>query len=577
MPTNQELLSELKDQVQDLKDELGRRDQRTTYVDARIDSAAATMQTALRTSFDADTVKHREYIISLYSKFERLVYLLVLLAIGIVTYFGFRFSDMPESIDRKVANTVATIATKLDNKLQTEMIAVERKVEDRVADLTKQLETILAEAKGSTSSIKASRSEATTAVTKLNAIVRDANGERLAARKNYKTILIDNRRTLDNVKLELALLSADATLPDTVEDINKLWDTIDLAATKPPKLDKLMRVFSVLPDAVFDAHRSSMRETFGRILFQKPGIRTRLAVLRAGLLLGHRKTEDTVRTLLGGEDTLTVSRTIDLFGTDRTTRIGGLRTRRVRRNPEAGLFFDELEKLGTNVAEPELAEKAVDVLRIGELTQEQRNRLNGILGSWLKAPRLAARLVARILPRLPLDENTSRLYRRLFAPRSGLDSSLKREATRRVISRLAEVRGEQSRSFVRTVGRDLVLANASEQDKLGLTFATGQYKRTERLSVVGGAVVGRGGKGDELRLKVGDKELSLSGVMVTVNQDGSWEVSIETLQIDGERVGRVVFPKSRKRRIYKDVADSVVLSVSYRHREEVEMAVSVAQ
>ena len=576
MATNQQLLVELRKQLDDLKTDLSQRDQRLSYVDARVEHAAAEMQTTMRTSFDTDTIKHREYIVSLYSKFERLVYVLVVLAVAVVTYFGFRISDIPESVDRQVNEIVQGIEVKLNTKLQQEMAAVEKKVEGRVTDLKAELQRSLDAAKESVGFIEASKAHADGQVEALESIIENARKEQSGAKEEYGRLLTRNKQTLERLGLDLALVKLDAELPDTRDEIEDLWNNVGLAIVNDvAKVDKLMDVVSTVSNDVFTENRSSMRERFDRIVKQNTHLQERLPVLRAGLLLGHRKTEDAVRVRLKSDEATKVLGAMRLFRDERYIVVGGMRRHRVRRGPDSGQFVGELVGLAGNVRNVAIARGAVEVLKIDKLLVEQRRKLHQVLAQWLTVPELKTAFLGRVLRRMPLDEAMSEFVGQLLDPQRQSDRETRDVITARLIGRLVETRGERARRFVGLLDKRVLLRHADVQGKLAVEFVTGRDKQTQRFRVVGGAVVAV--NGGELLLTVGGKRVSLSGVTLIRGEGRDWNMQVESVQVDGKPVADVTFPKSGRSDVYTRAGESIVLKAIYGYRGNVDIAAAVVE
>lgn len=539
MPVDKETMDELKKYIDEFKEQLTQRDLRTSYIDARMDRAVADLQTTVRGSLDIDTVKHREYVVSLYSKFERLVYVLVLIAAASVTYFGFQVSDIPETIEQKVTQFERTVEEQIDTKFIAAIADLQRRIEENTKRLAQDLTEYNETAKDHLASIAEVRRKAGETNDHLTAVVDAARKKKVEAEAAYETVLTENKGILDGLRSDVVLLKFEKELPATRGEMRDLWDTIEIAARLEDnnKIARLVDMILFLSDDAFGREQPNMQKRFGGILAMYPQVKNEVAVLRGGLVLGNQSIVDVVRQHLKTKPTMQNARLLRLvlgvFRGPVVQRQPFSRGGRVRRRTaDFTVFFDELVSLVAQVEVPAVAVGAMNILRVEALSSAERSRLNVALLNWLDTDELKGRLLDNEIKKLPLDEETSNFFVRILGSRS-IEGRNKPEVANEMIAHVVKGGGQRARSFVELMGKARLVKYADEQSRLALEFGLSE-KTITGVFAERGQIEGGGWHKKTLDLVVGKVRIFLSELTVTVEEDGSWRIRIGGAQMDGK-------------------------------------------
>ena len=143
-------------------------------IDQRIDQRLDTLQNQLRTDFGSMVQAHRDHITDLYKKFERIVWMTILLIAGVTVFIGYQeFANFPDKINAAISRLEA------DKREQVKVIQ-----ENTITELKTTLTTEKAKISTAVTTAETEISDAiTTAKGQISTFASTVNKQKLAAEK----------------------------------------------------------------------------------------------------------------------------------------------------------------------------------------------------------------------------------------------------------------------------------------------------------------------------------------------------------------------------------------------------------
>ena len=502
MPEDTDPSEEFSKHFEKLREELQARDAQNAAIDSKILALSAELQREIQRSFESDTVAHRAHISSLYSKFERIIYVVVILGVGVATYLGFEVNKIPDTIDAAVSQAKENMSKSLENEIASSKSILKKKFEEITAPLDRDAKKLIVALEDRNRSATASiddidtivnvaRNDASTAEKYLKEILKINNeAKKLQTETSsfFNSAIQSNSASIQEIRAEIAIVRYKNTAPKTKKEITHLLqilrDSVALAKSRNATFrqkdivkELLFVVSNIAPDETLKDNEDIIN-AIRSALPRDESERLTIELIRAGIIFENNDVIERLKNTLAmsPENESARGRIEYVLDTLRTQIKKRFRQRRMTRKSISAHLVSELIALANLVTFPSVARKSMELIDFGEMKINQRVAFNTTLERWALTKELNSRTFDAVLRRLPLDLLTARFLSDRLQNSSKVDDKVKRRANDIIIDRASRVRNGAGGSIIGHLRRELSPRNVGKNQNLVLKYFLRRYE-----------------------------------------------------------------------------------------------------
>jgi len=207
----------ISDKLEALTKTLGEHQELTTYIQRELATEASALRAQMQKDFDAGVAAHRQHITELYAKFERIVYVALLLISAVVVFLGYsEWRRVPTELSAQIKAIVDAHKSEIEKHEAPQATAIEtltRKVKDATTTIDTSINDFQSGLKQKTSDYSAQLNNfRTDTLLKFASDVKEMKRATYLAMENKSdaalTFLMDNWDSASSEQDQLQILSS---------------------------------------------------------------------------------------------------------------------------------------------------------------------------------------------------------------------------------------------------------------------------------------------------------------------------------------------------------------------------------
>ncbi|MCP4764490.1 MAG: hypothetical protein GY870_22130 [archaeon] len=486
-----------------IEEQIFKRDQDRQLTDIYMRDAVANFKSEIMQHHKDETISHREHIQKLYSRFEKIVYILVIVILGVVGYLGFEVKGIPNKINETVVKYDKKLQDKLDQRIKQNSAELKTKIEKELGVKKKEIKNYVDSAQTSNAVLERLQHDSESFLKsieknekKIITIFNDSQKLYDETHEQYTEGLKNNTEKLKQIKSEFIAYKYEkipAKKPkDLIEIINatkiskdlndndlytKLLTSIELSLLS---IDITPKVKSLLDHLLESISIENKDKTLNDkvikigILSQNEPI---IAHIRSVLTnsLNEEKNRDSILNIFSVF--YSPFKRLRFFSELKLLERRYL-TKRFSKKDEANLsiFKKELLKLIKQVEYPAIAKGAYENITIDELSKSEKDDFYNSLKIWFTNSELYDDFLNEKISSLPLDTHLSDFYTWVLSKDCTIEDSYKKVAVKSIIKKLVSASEKDIRVFLSGIELKSFLDFCDEQQQLKIKFMSTRNK-----------------------------------------------------------------------------------------------------